>query len=522
MEQPRIALARLKPWPVVMLAVSLLALLLRLHRLGRESLWLDEGFSWRRARLPLEQLVTDAIGAHHNPSYFILLRYWMQLGDDEFMLRLPSAIGGTLAVATTAALGCTLRGPVAGFVAGLLLALAPVHIRFSQETRMYALLSWSATVAAAGLVWLAMHPERAARPILGTTHLQRWRWRAAAGSGARAPDGASEAAVDPSLATLAWAAYVGGMIVTLYLHNTAVVFAATAGCAALLGWVLSFRSRLGFLINFVAANLLVLVGWAPYLGTQLAQAQHFSNSYFWAKLPTARELEVSARELYLLTADLDAPLALLLTAAAVLGLWSLRKRPEVALSMVCLAVFGPVVLYLISLQKPIFGTRLLLWTTPPFFALVGAGVAELGERRVWLSWAGALVFAGAVAWWVRPTLAEDYEQLTNEPWREVAWTVRSRVIPGARILTATSEEATMLDYYMHRRSHPLFDVPLEIARKRAAWKQVRDAPRAWLIDRKAGRRSSRARRELTERGQLVWDRSWNERLRVVQIDIDRR
>lgn len=492
----RSALARIKPWMLVILWVSGLALWLRLHSLGRESLWLDEGYSWRRAGLPVPALIADAVSEHHNPSYFLFLHYWLWLGDDEFMLRLPSALSGTLAAAAAAALGCIVAGPAAGLIAGTLLGLAPVHVQHGQEARMYAMLTASATIAAAALIWLGTHLPQASYPILGLRRLRR-----------RALEGAPTTS-----ARLAWAAYVAGMVFSLYMHNTAAVFVLVAGCAALALLIRPFEDRIGFVLNFIAANLAVLIGWAPYLRTQLQQVQTFSQSSFWARFPTTEDLVESARELYLLTADWPSPLAIVLVIAAAAGLWSLRKRPEIAVAMLCLAALGPVALYLISFQKPIYGTRLLLWSTPPFFALVGAGVAV---RKPWIA---AGVFIAGVAWAVQPRLELNYLVLKNEPWREVVWTIRSRVVAGARVLTATNEEAMMFDYYMHRRSYPLLDLPVEVVIRRKAWTQIRDAPRMWLVDRRSGQFTGRARYQLAQRGQQVWDRSWNRRLRVVQYD----
>ncbi len=461
--------------------------------------------------MALPQLFEDAIGAHHNPSYFVLLHYWMRFGDDEWMLRFPSAVAGALAAATTAALGCVIGGPPAGLVAGTLFAIAPIQVHYGQEARMYAMLTWTATLAATGLLWLGMHAVDAAHPVLGTRALHAR--LAPAAEGGRT-----------SAATAAWTAYVAGMIGTLYLHNTAVVFAATACIAALALLLRPFQLRLRFWINFIAANLVVLAAWAPYLGTQLAQAQRFSQSSYWAKFPSTADLVAIGRELYLLTAPLESPLAILVPVAAVIGAWSLRKRPEVALATVSLAIVGPVLLWIISLYKPMFGTRLLLWSTPAFFALAGAGVAGLVPKKPWLSWLACAGFACLVACLARPRLEADYERTTNEPWREVVWMIRQRDVPGARVLTATYEESIMLEYYAKRRSHPLLDVQVDIAPpRRGAWGVVRGAPRVWLIDRKAGHRFKRAYRELVSRGAVRWDRVLNnKRLRVVQFDFTRR
>jgi 4-amino-4-deoxy-L-arabinose transferase-like glycosyltransferase len=520
-ERLRRSFAQIERWIPLLLpaAVGALALCLRVHALGRESLWLDEGFTWQRARLPVPELIADAIGAHHNPSYFLLLHYWVQFGDDEYMLRFPSALAGALTAAAGCVLGRVLAGSAAGFVTGMLVALAPVHVLFGQEARMYAPLSATATIAMTALIWLGVHAEAAALPIFGTRRLHRL-WLGTPGV-LSPPSAAGAADLQPLAAGTAarppygiWAAYIAGTIGTLYLHNTAVVFGATLAIAGAALLIHPFRMRLGFAINFVAANLIVLVGFGLYLRTELAQAERFSNEAFWMDFPSPKDLIGFAREIYLLTAPWPSPLAVLLLMAVALGVFRLRRRPEVALAVVCLAIGGALLLLLVSTYKPMFGTRFMLWATVPFFALVGAGVAQ---RRPWIF---ALAFVLGVGWLVRPQLERDYRELTKEPWREVMWTIRSRAQPRSRIMTATWEEASILEYYMQRRSYPFDSIPVTVRRRRNAWKQVGDATRVWIIDRKDGRRFKRLKRGLEQRGQLGWERSWLG-IRVVEFDFAR-
>ena len=79
----------------------------------------------------------------------------------------------------------------------------------------------------------------------------------------------------------------------------------------------------------------------------------------------------------------------------------------------------------------------------------------------------------------------------------------------------------MFDYYMHRRSHPFAEIPVVIKQRRNAWKQAAGAQRVWLVDRKSGRRFARVKRDLEKRGVVAWDRAWNERVRVVELDLTR-
>jgi mannosyltransferase len=461
----------------VSLGMSVLALVLRLHALGRESLWLDEGFTWERASLPISELIPHAIKGHHNPSYFILLHYWLQLGDDEYMLRFPSAVAGALSAGACVWLGYVLRGSVAGFVAGFLLAIAPVQVRFGQEARMYSLLCLTATTAMVSLVWLIRHAERAAVPILGTARL----WRA------------HEVSAEPC--KLAWLVYVLSVIASMYMHNTTVVFAASAALAMLVGCIGRGRTGLRMLINFVVANLIVVLVVGLYLSTALLQVKTFANTAFWAKFPSSYELTNNLRELYLLTAKLYNPLAPLLAVAFLLGIWELRRDLRLALVMVILSFAGTALLLLVSLYKPIFGVRMLLWTTAPVCALIGCGIGGLPRVAA----PAAVAFAVAVAVLTWPNLDREYKRLDKEPWRELVKTVEQRARPGAIAVAASGEEAMMISYYRQRKRQPLGTFRY-LAAQRKLPKEVRRAPQVFLFDRKRGARSARSQRELEHLG----------------------
>ena len=66
--------------------------------------------------------------------------------DNEFFLRVPSAVLGVLTVPLVYALGRTIGGARLAAVAALFFAIAPFQIRYAQEARMYALLTFLAAL----------------------------------------------------------------------------------------------------------------------------------------------------------------------------------------------------------------------------------------------------------------------------------------------------------------------------------------------------------------------------------------
>jgi hypothetical protein len=89
------------------------------------------------------------------PLYFLLMHCWLPWGTSEFWIRLPSAILGTLTCLIALVLGEHLLGKRHGWVMGLALAVAPFHVYYSQEARMYALLGMVGAMAMLGTYLLA-------------------------------------------------------------------------------------------------------------------------------------------------------------------------------------------------------------------------------------------------------------------------------------------------------------------------------------------------------------------------------
>jgi len=121
------------------LLVLLIAFGVRFHYLGTQSLWNDEGNSLRLAQRSLDDLIDAAARDIHPPGYYLLLKGWIALaGTSEFSLRALSAFEGVLTVVAALALGRWLFTRGAGILAGLLVALSPFAVYYSQEARMYA------------------------------------------------------------------------------------------------------------------------------------------------------------------------------------------------------------------------------------------------------------------------------------------------------------------------------------------------------------------------------------------------
>ena len=139
--------------------IFLLAFGLRFYRLDAQSFWNDEGNSARLSERSVALIIEGTASDVHPPLYYLMLRGWRELvGDSEFGLRSLSAYAGVLMVVVTMGIGkrLSVNGYRLAMVAGLLTAVHPALIYYSQETRMYALLGLWAVLS----TWLLLRLGR--------------------------------------------------------------------------------------------------------------------------------------------------------------------------------------------------------------------------------------------------------------------------------------------------------------------------------------------------------------------------
>ena len=129
---------------ILLLLAVLLALGLRLYQLDAQSLWYDEGFSAYLAHMDVAEITERTAADIQPPLYYYLLHAWIGLvGDDEIPLRGLSVLFGVLTVPLMYAVAWQLfRSRWAGLLAALLVAASPLHVWYSQEVRMYSLLTF--------------------------------------------------------------------------------------------------------------------------------------------------------------------------------------------------------------------------------------------------------------------------------------------------------------------------------------------------------------------------------------------
>lgn len=413
-------------WEWMLLAgVFGLAVFTRLHDLGAESCWLDEATTWVRGNLPVPLLIANSIKKMHVPTYFLLVHAVLPFGDDEWMLRLPSAVLGMLKPVLVAVAGYAVAGPRAAITAALLLVLCPLHLRYDQEARMYALQTFGVCCSLAGQLWVYTHLREAVHCV----------GRRVEGRVGRA--------------RLAWAAHIVGTAIALYAHNTSGLFVLASSAAALVFMLTERELRTRFFCYWVVANALVVLLWAPWLPTLWFQLRTPRLAHReWGSVPGWRSAGRLTASLMLLGESklMNATVCVL----GLLGAWHLRSRRALLLALLLLSFSAPGLVWLVSLKKPMMLPRMVLWGGPAFYVLVGCGVAQL--RRPLLQ-AVALVAILVVGLW---QLQRGYYQAqVKTDWRGVALLASQFTQPGAYVVPNTYGEARPLGYYAHRRTNPI-------------------------------------------------------------------
>ena len=130
---------RIVTWTVVSI-LCLLGALFRFYGLGLSPMY-DEAANWTFAQLPWHSFFQSIWNYEGNMIlYYVVLHFWVHLGDSEVVLRSLSAVFGIATIPIVYGLGLRLIGRRGGILAAASISVHAFHIRWSQEARSYAML----------------------------------------------------------------------------------------------------------------------------------------------------------------------------------------------------------------------------------------------------------------------------------------------------------------------------------------------------------------------------------------------
>ena len=394
------------PWVVAF--ITLVGGWLRVLLLAGKGMWLDETFSvWLANQSVLDMLQWIVKIDQHPPLYYLLLHYWIALtGDTPYDVRLLSALFGTGTIPIIYLIGKRKSGVVAGLAAAIFLALSPLNIYFAQETRMYTLLTFTAAAAIYALVRLLTDP-RSVKPIGSQFREYLHAWRTAGPVETDPEDDYRYKAAYPRSGLrvwiyrrrwppiqtidtdLAWIVFIVFSAATLLTHNTAVFFPVATNLFVL-GLILFQRGKklesptafqAPSLRNWVKAQIGIFLLWSPWIPVFIQQIRRVDQE-FWLPPPTWNTITETLRVLLNPSAPTQASQVITWMLCAVLcfGLVYYRKKFSIFLFLAALFAIPFLGELVVSIRRPIFFYKTLIWTTIPLFLVLAAGIVQLRFR----------------------------------------------------------------------------------------------------------------------------------------------
>lgn len=460
----------LAPWLVVIL--TLIGGALRVLLLDQKGLWLDETFSvWLANHGVADMLHWIARIDQHPPLYYLLLHYWIALqGDTPHAVRLLSALFGAGTIPVIYLIGKRLSGVALGLAAALFLTLSPFHIYFAQEARMYTCLAFNAAVAMYALVRL-LTDSRSARPIGSQFREYVHAWRTL---GPLEPGAKREFSYKAETRTrtgwrawifrhrwlpiravetdLAWVAFIVFSAATLLSHNTAVFFPLAANIFVL-GLMLFTRLNTSgsppafqapSFWSWVKAQIGILLLWSPWLSVFIHQVGGVYHE-FWLPKPgwdtVTRALKAFLNVSLPGQGSYLGVMWILYVLVLCLGLVHFRKKLSRFLFLAALFAVPFLGELIVSIRRPIFLDRTLIWITIPLLLLLAAGIALLRFRILIIVVVGILATNNLFS-------ASDYYRFTaKEDWGAAAGYVANFAQQDDLVLFNSAFVQIPFDYY---------------------------------------------------------------------------
>ncbi|HZY40550.1 MAG TPA: glycosyltransferase family 39 protein [Anaerolineae bacterium] len=450
-----------------LLLILLLALALRVFHLDTQSIWYDEGLSIYLAQQPPAQAIALSATTDHPPLYTLLLGAWLSVaGAGDFAARYLSVFFGVLLVALTFALGRKVDER-AGLIAAGLMALSPLAVYYSQETRGYTLLTTLVLIATVAFVRL-MRGDRRRR---------------------------------------IWLVYIAAMSAALYTHY----FAAFAWAAINVAYFIDltgFRKPVRFVANWIIAQFIILAIFAPWLPNALAQAG--SNATYFPGRVTWKTVVGDTWRAFTVGEWGDASVVgWVWLALIVLGVGAeLFHRSRVqdsseprvlrasaVMLLVALVIVPLVLMSGLAWLKPKFAPRYLLPALPAVISLASVGIVTLidGLRArycqpasIGLAISLALPLASAAA--LLPLYTD--QSLARPDVRSVVRYIEAHVEPGDAIVLIGGHQAPAFNHYYRGEATvmplppdllPAAQSPLDARAMTTLADIAARHPRVWLV-----------------------------------------
>ena len=370
--------------------------------LGKEGFWFDEVRSVLIARDGSTMWQTIK---HHEGNmwlYYVLLHFWMKVGESEFWIRGLSALFGIMTLPVIFKFGKYLAGSWCGHTAVFLMTFNLFFLRYAREARSYSMLIFFATLSS--YLFLLTLKEPRAKSYLR---------------------------------------YGAASLAMLYSHLFGIFLLIAQGL-----YLIIARSSRRLLMRFALSGAGIALFCLPLLLNQPADKSNLD----WVSKP-------SIAVLYRMFQMLSGQSSYLFLIYLLLIYFALRndhkdqtdfhgrdgEKQEIFLLI--WLVFPILVTYFISIvARPIFVSRYLTFCIPPIVLLGAVGLTRLKDKTLR---AGLLC---AITLLTLPALIGFYrgEGWRGEGWKEAAAYVSSHAVQGDPILFFSYSMQQPFEYYLKR------------------------------------------------------------------------
>jgi len=239
---------------------------------------------------------------------------------------------------------------------------------------------------------------------------------------------------------------------TLLSHNTAVLFTvATNLCVLVLMLFQRFAPRKSksqpalqapSFGNWVKSQIGIFLLWSPWLVPFIRQVSRVDQE-FWLPKPTWEAVTQTLRTLLNASAQnqISQVMTWILCAVLCLGLVYYRKELSIVFFLAALFVIPILGELIVSIRRPIFLDRTLIWITIPMFLLLAAGIVQLRFRFL------MIVVLGILATNFLFSTGDYYRFFQKEDWSTAAGYVANFAEKDDLVLFNSNFVEIPFDYY---------------------------------------------------------------------------
>jgi hypothetical protein len=287
--------------------------------------------------------------------------------------------------------------------------------------------------------------------------------------------------------------YAIGTIGALQVLSTAFFWLISANCAAIVIARDPRTERHRFIRRWILAQCLALFSILPwFLAMALLTDGHMGNATDWVPPVTWHSFLSTLGSLYFMRISrlisfhlfpvVVPGIGILLLALCAMGILFLRSRDgekTLLRTMLVVALLPPLLILAISVAKPLWMPRYVIWSSVPFFVLVGLGVARLAGPRLQLAAVAAIGLLAVV------NLAPYYHVETKPRWDLAAQDLMQVVEPGDIVLVPDRGPIAIMDFFLGRQGRSIPD-GLWTRDVFAAAAHLQKGGRVWVVSGKVG------------------------------------